>query len=598
MNGFSRFVPWFALIVATSYLAIVMAPAADPSGGMHLQEFAQIPIVDHGRVKPFDTFARNSLMAISEKQTFTDKSGNHQPAVKWLLDVVTTPHAQRQDSPRGSHDSNPGLEDKVFRIENDQLVTELGLEARPLFWRYGLAEFMKKLPKLTEAAEKADAKPEKDRDVYDVKLLQLYQRLQLWRRLMELDTDTLCVVPPQAAGEDWISARKADAQEEQTGHENAAFVSLRKIFAAYADGKKEEFNQEVADYRKWFAENLPDETGATGFEVFFNHFEPFYQCSLLYVVIFLLACISWVAFSEPLMRAAFWLVLLTLVVHTFALIARMYIQGRPPITNLYSTAIFIGWAAVIGAVAIEKLYGHSLGNALAGVAGSLTMLVAHNLAGSEDTMQMMQAVLDTNFWLATHVVIINLGYAATLLAGLIGTGFIVVGMFTPNLKQDLLRKFGEVIYGVICFAMLFSFVGTVLGGIWGDYSWGRFWGWDSKENGALLIVLWNALILHARWGGMVKQRGMAVLTIFGNIVVTWSWFGVNLLNVGLHTYGFMQGAATWLMAYDLSQLVLIGIGCLPKRYWKSFAPAKREATEPSGRKPRRRQDASKLVSTH
>src|SRR5437763_1739057 len=86
------------------------------------------------------------------------------------------------------------------------------------------------------------------------------------------------------------------------------------------------------------------------------------------------------------------------------------------------------------------------------------------------------------------------------------------------------------------------FVGTVLGGIWADQSWGRFWGWDPKENGAVLIVLWCAIILHARWGGFIRQRGLMVMAIFGNVVTSFSWFGVNMLGVGLHSYGFMQKA--------------------------------------------------------
>jgi len=90
------------------------------------------------------------------------------------------------------------------------------------------------------------------------------------------------------------------------------------------------------------------------------------------------------------------------------------------------------------------------------------------------------------------------------------------------------------IYGSICFAAFFSLVGTVLGGLWADDSWGRFWGWDPKENGALVIVLWTALVLHARAARLVRQRGMAVLAVGGNIVTSWSWFGVNQLGVGLH----------------------------------------------------------------
>ena len=137
------------------------------------------------------------------------------------------------------------------------------------------------------------------------------------------------------------------------------------------------------------------------------------------------------------------------------------------------------------------------------------------------------------------------------------------------------------LYGVICFAMLFSFIGTVLGGIWADQSWGRFWGWDPKENGALLIVIWNALILHARWAGMVKQRGMAVLAVAGNIVTAWSWFGTNMLGVGLHSYGFTSGSRLfWLLFFMASQLVLIGIGLLPIRMWSSFGAAPQDSAPP------------------
>jgi hypothetical protein len=111
----------------------------------------------------------------------------------------------------------------------------------------------------------------------------------------------------------------------------------------------------------------------------------------------------------------------------------------------------------------------------------------------------------------------------------------------------------------------------VLGGIWADQSWGRFWGWDPKENGAALIVLWNAIILHARWGGLIKGRGLALLAIFGNIITAWSWFGTNMMGVGLHSYGFMDSAVFWLGLFVAIQLFLIGIGNLPARSTTSAA---------------------------
>ena len=120
----------------------------------------------------------------------------------------------------------------------------------------------------------------------------------------------------------------------------------------------------------------------------------------------------------------------------------------------------------------------------------------------------------------------------------------------------------KMIYGIVCFATLFSFVGTVLGGIWADQSWGRFWGWDPKENGALMIVIWNAAILHARWGGMIRERGLVAMAIFGNAVTAWSFFGTNMLGIGLHSYGFMDKAFAWLMVFVCSQIVLMTGGLM------------------------------------
>jgi ABC-type transport system involved in cytochrome c biogenesis permease subunit len=183
----------------------------------------------------------------------------------------------------------------------------------------------------------------------------------------------------------------------------------------------------------------------------------------------------------------------------------------------------------------------------------------------------LQAVLDTQLWLATHVTCVTMGYATTFLAGTLGALYIAGGLFTTALRPDVDRLLGRMLYGILCFAIFFSFFGTVLGGLWADDSWGRFWGWDPKENGALMIVLWNALVLHARWDGMVKNRGLAMLAVFGNIVTSWSWFGVNELGLGLHSYGFTEGVLLALGIYVGSQLLIIAAGLFPKDQWASFS---------------------------
>ncbi len=144
-------------------------------------------------------------------------------------------------------------------------------------------------------------------------------------------------------------------------------------------------------------------------------------------------------------------------------------------------------------------------------------------------------------------------------------------------------------YGVVCFATLFSFVGTVLGGIWADQSWGRFWGWDPKENGAVLIVLWCAIILHARWGGFIRQRGLMIMALFGNIVTSFSWFGVNMLGVGLHSYGFMQKAFPWLVGFIVSQLAFMAVAAMPL---EALAKFRRCGRASSTRRARRRRVSS------
>lgn len=249
---------------------------------------------------------------------------------------------------------------------------------------------------------------------------------------------------------------------------------------------------------------------------------------------------------------------------------RMWIEGRPPVTNLYSSALGVGWGAVFLCVILEAVYKNSVGSVTGGMIGFATLLIAHHLSIGGDTMEMMRAVLDSNFWLATHVVVITIGYSAVFLAGFLGLVYIARGVFTRSLDRNTADTLYRMAYGITCFAVLFSLIGTVLGGIWADQSWGRFWGWDPKENGALLIVLWTAAMLHARWGGMVKARGFMIMAVFGNIVTSWSWFGTNMLGVGLHSYGFMDAAFYALVAFVASQVLFMAVGLVPLEKWASF----------------------------
>jgi len=576
-----------------------------------------------GRVKPLDTVARNSLLIIHGKQELRLESGRRLGAMQWLTDVLfNAPVA----------DQYP-----VFVVQNADVLGLFGWEQTDRKY-FSFAEFAPFLKQIDEQAAQSDKLEAVQRSAYQSAILNLRNGLSLYQRLknsiqpegaqnfaaelqrfkstvpgaakaareraMGENFDKaklndvaeliqryerlsqmayMLVVPPMglpgsappATGNgEWHSVGDTLLGSVGTGEIHPIVIEYAIIGDAYRANAPSVFSQHVQLITDWFAKEQPKTTKRASFEFLFNRIQPFSQSMTLYVLAFLLACASWLGWSAPLRRSAFYLLLLALAIHTFGLVSRMYLQERPPVTNLYSSAIFIGWGAVIVALILERIFRDGIGAACAGAIGFVTLIIAHHLAGSGDTLEMLQAVLDTNIWLATHVVAITTGYSAMFLAGMLAIIYVVRGVFTRSLKKQTADSLARMTYGVVCFATLFSFVGTVLGGIWADQSWGRFWGWDPKENGAVLIVLWCAIILHARWGGFIRQRGLMIMALFGNIVTSFSWFGVNMLGVGLHSYGFMEKAFPWLVGFMISQLALMCVAAMPLEKWRSFASAR------------------------
>jgi ABC-type transport system involved in cytochrome c biogenesis permease subunit len=538
----SRFAPWVVLGLATLWLMIAMAPPSTPPNRMQIEEFAGLPVQHGGRLQPVDTMSRTSLYAISARETVYDKNGNATPAIKWLLDTMTSYYFGNRTS---------GTE-KVIRIDNEQVLSFLKLEPRFGF-RYSLSELGGKIGQLQMESDRITARekaareggPAYERDLFDTGIMQLAEKIHIILRLVELRT--VDMIPPEGTNTKWRSWANVLPDLKRTDHPDPTVVAFGTILKAYAEGDAREFNEAVATYKGLVKPALTEKGQSVGFELFFNDFNPFLHCQIFYILAFLMGCVSWMVWSKPLGRAAFWLTVLTLVVHTWAILARMYIQGRPPVTNLYSTAIFIGWVCAVVCLAMEAIFRNGVGTVVAAfAAGATTYLSQYLISG--DTLEMMRAVLDTNVWLATHVTSVTIGYAGTIIAGCLGVSYILCaylkGYFGVDIPGPSFKVLSTMIYGVVCFAMLFSFTGTVLGGIWADQSWGRFWGWDPKENGAVLIVIWTALILHARWGGFARERGIAILSVMGICVTLWSYFGTNMLGVGLHSYASAEGTLT------------------------------------------------------
>lgn len=604
-----RFFPWLVLLLAAAWLAVSWLPPKIASDQPDVVTFGKIPVLVGGRVKPLDTVARNSLLIIHGKESLDLANGQQITAMQWLADVLFKPAVA---------DEYP-----VFVIQNAEVLGLFGWEQseRKYFSFTELSPFLRQIDQQGEQSEKLESV---QRSAYQSAVLNLRNALILCQRLKnslrpedahdfskEMD-GYIAVIPlaahaaaqrekgetfdktsldsvtafiqryenissmayilavPSPQGPQWHSVAETLVEAVRTGAIHPVVKAYAQIGDAYHAGDQRNFNQQSTLLRNWFAKEQPNATKRTSFEFLFNHVDPFTHSMVLYVLAFLLACGSWLGWSRPLNRTAFYLLLLALAVHTFGLVSRMYLQERPPVTNLYSSAIFIGWGAVIVALILERIFRDGIGAACAGAIGFITLIIAHHLAGSGDTLEMLQAVLDTNIWLATHVVAITTGYSAMFLAGMLAIIYIVRGVFTRSLKKETADSLSRMTYGVVCFATLFSFVGTVLGGIWADQSWGRFWGWDPKENGAVLIVLWCAIILHARWGGFIRPRGLMIMAIFGNVVTSFSWFGVNMLGVGLHSYGFMQKAFPWLVGFIVSQLALMAAAAMPLERWRSF----------------------------
>ncbi len=563
MSVLHRVIPWALVVLAVGFALSRFRAAPNPDA-FDFGSFGRLSVSSDGRTKPLDTFARSSLMILSGRQTLGGEGeGVRTPAIRWYAEMVAKPEE--------------AMKRRVFRIDHPDVLAVLGLP-RHERTRFSFEELAPKFDEIARQAKLAEKVRPKQRDPFQRAVLGLEDRLMLYLSIGRLQSPY--AVAPFAPGEEWrpVAALLGhDDTAAQTPGQHVSVESYRTILGAYVAQDAAAFNRAVAEYKATLDERIPLAQSRSAYEVVFSRVEPFYVASVLYVGALIVACLALLAgtlsrgaWGGTLGRSAAMLIGVAFLVHTLGMVSRIYLQGRPPVTNLYSSAIFIGWAAVPVAMLVQRAIRVALGTIVASVIGFATLVVAHNLSTTGDTMEVMQAVLDSNFWLATHVVVVTIGYSATFLAGFLALAYILLGVPTRLLRGELSKSLPRAIYGVVCFATVTSFLGTVLGGIWADQSWGRFWGWDPKENGAALIVLMNLIILHARWGGMVQARGIAVLAVLGNIVTAWSWFGTNMLGVGLHSYGFMESAVFWISAFMLSQLGVMAVGLTPTRWWRSM----------------------------
>ena len=211
-----------------------------------------------------------------------------------------------------------------------------------------------------------------------------------------------------------------------------------------------------------------------------NRSDLFTKSLIFYIISFLLLLVSWMIKPKIFNKLAFIAMAIGFIIHGYAIIIRMQIMGRPPVTTLYESVIFVSFITLLLAIVLEFFRRDGLGSFVGSISGIILHFIGFSYAADGDTLEMLVAVLDSNFWLATHVTTITMGYGASLVAGFVGHLYLLQNILNPKKKVKLKSLFKN-LFGITLVALFFTLFGTILGGIWADQSWGRFWGWDPRK---------------------------------------------------------------------------------------------------------------------
>ncbi len=575
----------YILILLAGFFFSAPAQAQD----MDYHDFKSLPVLHDGRIQPLDSFARHYLLTFSGSERFDGK-----PAIGWLANTLFDPgHA---------------AEDKIFTIHNPQAL-DLVDHQRELNYIELSAALTRQAPALdillkTDPADwNADQKALMQYQEYALLYGELLRSLTVMLPLNVSPPETLNIAGDNLTYADLSShagvirghvkdivARKGDdpgryTEEEQDivtfayqldllgrASEHNALLKIIPAGAQWiAPWMVAEGNPVMTHWQTlagaWHKDDaaLWEETAETmaveqatprlTAEVLYNQAHPLGLSMILYLAAFLCASL-FAIFTKPFLHyAAHNLMLSAIAANAIAIGLRVFILDRPPVGTLYESIIFVALIAALGGLAFARKGRRAQGLMAGALAGGLLLFIAEAFA-TDDTMRVLVAVLNTNFWLATHVLCITIGYGWCILTGLFAH-FYLIARAGGRLTAVQHVRLTQTIKSLALIALLFTTIGTILGGIWADQSWGRFWGWDPKENGALLIVLWLSWCLHGSIAGQLKSLSFMASLAALNMIVALAWFGVNLLNTGLHSYGFIEGVAAALAAFIAAEVLII-----------------------------------------
>lgn len=321
-------------------------------------------------------------------------------------------------------------------------------------------------------------------------------------------------------------------------------------------------------------------------EVHYNGFHPFAKAWMLYAIAFVAMLLSGVKALERL--DLYWPALgcfgAGIVVQIYGFVLRMQIAGRPPVTNMYESVVWVGFGVAAIALLFELTSRARYYLLAAAPLSVLCLVVADRLPAVLDpSIGPLVPVLRDNFWLSVHVPTITLSYASFALA--MGLGHVALGhyLFAPQATERI-RALSQFNYRVLQVGILLLTAGIILGGIWAHFSWGRFWGWDPKETWALIALMCYLVPLHGRLVGWMGDLGINVTSVVSFNAVLMAWYGVNfVLGTGLHSYGFSTGGSELVVGglVGLDLLFVLVAVLRVKLGWFPFATGNRQEVDSS-----------------
>jgi cytochrome c-type biogenesis protein CcsB len=524
-------------VLAVAGLAVNGAAAVD------LEPLQTLAIQDGGRLKPLDTFARETARRVAGAKPFSGgESINGLDPSEWLLSMLADPPRWR---------STP-----FIRVTHAGLREAVALPAGKD--RFSFDELIAHEP-LLKAAERVHDElrrnPEAKLEPIDREIAALYDTLALVAGVFS--GEALRLVPPSdEANATWLSVADLD-RDESLGRLRTL---LSALLVNYHEGDSAGMTSAAMALRARLAERAPTfypKSRDLAMEVQYNRLKPFRLSWLLYLVGFLLLLASLPLEARPVGLAGLAVSVGAFALHTYGMTLRVLISGRPPVTNMYESVVFVAWGTVLFALIFEAVYRARYFAACASGLAVVALILADNVPVMDGAISPLVPVLRDNFWLTTHVLTITLGYAAFFLA--MGLGHVNLGLyFLAPSRVALFKTLSLFLYRTLQVGTLFLALGTMLGGVWASYSWGRFWGWDPKETWALIALLGYLAVLHGRFIGWFKDFGMAVGSILGFLGVLMAWYGVNfILGTGLHSYGFGSGGYAYVGAFVTFEVLVV-----------------------------------------